>query len=142
MCSSPEIRPLKNRKRNLTADSGWQLLFIYLKPLTCKTRYSPSRFTGEEQFYNKHRIGVVLHAHQRHTSSFPPICMRTRKLISYKSCVSGLIQKNYETWCLANTQREKTAPTPKKISAAGMAHIAYSIPLFICSTDRSEMAST
>ena len=48
----------------------------------------------------------------------------------------------YETWCLANTRREIPAPTPKKSSAAGIAHIAYSIPLLICSTDRSEIAST
>ena len=48
----------------------------------------------------------------------------------------------YETWCFANARREKTVPIPKKSSAAGIAHIAYSIPLPICSTDRSEIAST
>lgn len=40
-----------------------------------------------------------------------------------------------------HTRREIPAPTPKKSSAAGIAHIAYSIPLLICSTDRSEIAS-
>ena len=48
----------------------------------------------------------------------------------------------YETWCFANIWREKPAPIPKKINAVGIAHIAYSIPLLICSTDRSETART
>lgn len=52
------------------------------------------------------------------------------------------VSKTYEIWCFANTRREIPAPIPRKSNAVGIAHIAYSVPLFICSTDRSEMAST
>ena len=55
---------------------------------------------------------------------------------------SGRSFQIYETWCFANTRREITVPIPKKSNAIGIAHTAYSIPLFICSTDKSETACT
>ena len=63
-------------------------------------------------------------------------------LTSRKSAVSGSVRMIYETWCFANTRREITASIPKKTNAVGIAHTAYSIPLFICSTDKSETACT
>ena len=78
--------------------------------------------------------------------SKPPLHKRVEMCLLYDgffllpSC--GRLFHIYETWCFANIWREKPAPIPKKINAVGIAHIAYSIPLLICSTDRSETART
>ncbi len=56
--------------------------------------------------------------------------------------VTGRAFHIYETWCIAKALREVKLPTPKKSNAVGIAHTAYSMPLFICSTDKSETACT
>ena len=79
---------------------------------------------------------------QKKTAALILIFQGRCSLTSRKSAISGSVRMIYETWCFANTRRDITAPIPKKSSAVGIAHIAYNIPLLICSTDRSEMART